>query len=160
MPFLLLLIGAVLLIATVRNTQGDLGIALAADVPPFLKWAVALLAVGAIGWVPKMQPISRMLLALVIVVLVLKNYQQLFAGFTSLSKTTPQASTAATTPAQAYAANPASPQVTEGQITGTSQQTNVNAFAGPVVTSPFGVFDPAAFLSAFEQGVGGFGGVA
>lgn len=160
MPFMFLLIGAVILIAAVRNTQGDLGAAVTADVPGYFKWALAIVAVGGLGFVPGMRPISRALLALVLVVIVLTNYKQFFAGFTNLTTSPPTGGPAVASPAQAYVADPNNPQITQGQITGTSQPANANAFAGPVVTSPFGAFDPAAFLSQFEQGIGGFGGVA
>jgi phage-related protein len=161
MPFLLVLIGAVLLIAAVRNTEGDLGNALVADVPGFLKWALAIVAVGALGWVPGMRTISRWLLALVLVVLVLTNYQKIFAGFLAL-KNPPPPSQAAASPAAAYVANPAQPAITQADISGTgSNSQSINA-AGipPSVSNPLGAFDPAAYLTAFESGIGGFGGVA
>jgi hypothetical protein len=38
-PFLLVLVGVVLIVTAYKNTVGDLATALATDVPPFLKWA-------------------------------------------------------------------------------------------------------------------------
>jgi hypothetical protein len=153
-PFILILIGAVLLIAALRNTQGDLATAIETDAPGFFKWALAIMAVGALGWVPGMRTISRWLLALVLVVLVLRNYSKLFAGFKSLSQTTPVASNAPTTPAQAYVANPNAPNITTAQITGTSG--NINAAAQPTTTkSPLGQFDPSSYLASVESGFGG-----
>ncbi len=160
MPFLLVLIGAVLLVAAVRNTEGDLGNALAADVPGFIKWALAIVAVGALGWVPGLRVISRWLLALVLVVIVLKNYTQLFQGFTAL-KTPPAPIQAAASPASQYVANPANPQITAANITGSSTTAaSINSVQPASVASPLGAFDPAAFLTAFETGIGGFGGAA
>jgi flagellar biosynthesis component FlhA len=162
MAALLILIGAVLLVSAVRNTEGDLGNALVQDVPGFLKWALAIVAVGALGWVPGMRTISRWLLALVLLVIVLKNYTKLFQGFTSL-ETPPAPSQAAASPASAYVANPAAPNITQAEITGTSNTVpgSINAAGiAPTVTNPQGAFSPQAFLAAYEAGTIGFGGVA
>jgi hypothetical protein len=160
MPFILVLIGALLLVAAIRNTQGDLATALATDVPGFMVWALAIVGVGALGWVPGMRQISRGLVALVLVVLVLANYRQLFAGFQSATATT--GGTPATDPATAYALNPTAPAVTAAGIAGQSSggtAATATAINQPTA-SPFGAFDPAAFLTSFEQGIGGFGGIA
>jgi hypothetical protein len=160
-PFVLLLIGAVALVAAMRNTQGDLATALETDVPAFGKWGLAIVGVGALGWVEGMRTISRGLVALVLLVLVLVNYKALFAGFQGAT-TIAQPTTPAPTPAAAYVANPTSPNITQANVSGTGSSAggNVNAMAGPQVSNPFGAFDPAAYLTAFEQGVGGFGGIA
>jgi hypothetical protein len=180
MPFLLLLIGAVLIIAAFNNAQGDLATELETDVPAFLKWGLAVVGVGALGWIPGMQLISRWLLALVLVVIVLKNYTQIIAGFQAFSPSsgaqTAQQVQANPTPATAYAANPNNPQVTQAEISGTGTGTgatgqlaqggaiagNINALSQQpsLATSPFGVFDPTSFLASFEAGFGGFGGIA
>jgi len=165
MPFFLLLLGAILIIAALNNSQGALATELESDVPPFLKWGLAIGAIGGLGWVPGLQQISRWLLALVLVVIVLKNYQQMIAGFQALGGTqASQASAAQTsnpTPAAAYIANPNQPATTAAQITGSSADAvNINAAAQTAtVASPFGPFDPGHFLAAFEAGFGGFGGV-
>jgi hypothetical protein len=156
MPFLLILIGAVLIVAAYRNTYGQLATALETDVPAFATWGLAIVAVGALGWIPGMRQVSRWLLALVLVVIVLRNYQALLNGVAGL-KSTPAASAAAPSPASAYVANPTNPQITQADVSGSS---NINAVQTATMTSPFGAFDPAAFMTAFEQGVGGFGGVA
>lgn len=153
MPLLLIFVAGVLIVSAFRNTQTQLATELETDLPGFGAWALAIIGVGALGWVPGMRVISRWLLALVIVVLVVKNYSALFSGF---SRTTaPPPIQGAITPAAAYAANPDNPQLAAGDV-----GTNVNAVQPASVTSPFGAFDPAAFLTAFESGVGGFGGVA
>ena len=161
MPFLLVMIGAVLLVAAIRNTQGDLATALETDVPGFLVWGLALGAVGALGYVPGMKQVSRGLLALVLVVLVLQNYTKLFAGLSLQSITGTAAGTPATDPATAYTQNPSAPAVTTAGITGTSGggAASVGSVAQAATTSPLGAFDPAAFVTAFSAGVGGFGGV-
>ena len=81
MQFVALIIGAIIIVAAIRNTHVQLFGALCADFPAFMAWAAAILAVGALGWVPGIKPVSRGLLALVIVVLIMNNYQAIIAGF-------------------------------------------------------------------------------
>lgn len=81
MILFLILIAAMLITAAVRDTQGDLFSALQQDVPSFVIWAAALVAIGAIGFVPGLKTPSRFLLALIIVVLVVNNYQKIISGF-------------------------------------------------------------------------------
>lgn len=81
MVLVALLVGVILLIAALRNSQGALFTALGKDVPGFVIWAAALVAVGIIGFIPGLKPISRGLLALVFIVLIVRNYQQAIAGF-------------------------------------------------------------------------------
>jgi hypothetical protein len=158
MPVMLLIVAAVLFVAAYRNTAGDLGTALTTDVPPFLVWAGALLAVGALGYIPGMRQISRGLLVLVLIVLVLTNYQALFRGLSNVAPV--QVGAAAVDPATAYALNPQASGVTLAGIQGTSGGNVNNVALAQPTTNPLGAFDPAAFLSAFESGAGGFGGVA
>lgn len=77
----MLLIGAILVVAAIRDSHGDLFSALATDVPAYAVWATAIIAIGSIGFVPGLKPVSRGLLVLVLVVLVLRNYQPIIAGF-------------------------------------------------------------------------------
>lgn len=81
MILVILLIGVVVIVAAVRNSQAALGAALLVDVPAFVTWAAAIFAVGAIGWIPHLKPVSRALLALLLTVLVVRNYQAILAGF-------------------------------------------------------------------------------
>lgn len=80
-----LFIGAILVVAAIRNTYGSLFSALSVDVPAFVVWAAAILAIGALGFLPGMKPVSRGLLALILVVIVLRNYQAILKGFTTVS---------------------------------------------------------------------------
>lgn len=155
MPFVLVFIGAVLIVAAFRNTQGDLATALETDVPGFLKWAVAIAAIGGLTYVPGLRTTARWMLGLVLLVIVLTNAKQAFGNLGNLSGAAPTPSTPAATPTSAYLANPSSPNITTAEVTGTG---NVNAAGQQTsVTSSFGGFDPAAYLAAFEGG--GFGGV-
>lgn len=147
MPFLLLIIGALLFVVAYQNTHADVGKALAQDIPPFLKWGAAIAAVAALGWVPGMREISRWLLALVLVVIVLKNYQQMLDGLKQL--TGAKAATGdSPTPAEAAAAGqvPTSAQIS-GESGGTLVQGGATANASGALTAsiPQLSFDPGQF---------------
>lgn len=110
MAFALLIIGAMLLVTSVKNTQGTLFGLLQGDLTGtnnFVFWLVAILLIGAIGYIPKLKPISNGLLALVIIVLVVAkgNPSNVGGGFFQQFTT---ALNATTTPATATApsANP------------------------------------------------------
>lgn len=94
MIIIALLIGVILIVAAIRNSQDALFKALATDVPEFVVWAAAIFAVGAIGFIPGLKPISRGLLALIIIVIVLHNYKNILAGFTNAWQSPPPASSA------------------------------------------------------------------
>ena len=80
MGIVILIIGVVVIVAAIRDTHEKLFGALAEDLPAFMVWAAAVFALGAIGWIPGMNPVSRGLLALVIVVIVLTNYKAIIGG--------------------------------------------------------------------------------
>jgi hypothetical protein len=76
MPFALLLVGLVLLISGVKNTQDTLFATVKGDFTGqdnFIYWFAAIIIIGAVGYVPKLKPISTAFLALVIIVLFLKK---------------------------------------------------------------------------------------
>lgn len=123
MPFALVIIGTVLLIASIKNTYGlttpggtpGLGALLTGDFTGpnnFVFWFAAILLIGAIGYIDKLKPISNAFLILVIVVLVLKQGNPsgvgggVFSQFTAALQTTTTAqpssnsanATASTTP--------------------------------------------------------------
>lgn len=81
MTLAILLIGVIILVAAFRDTQGSLFSALGTDVPQFVVWAAAIVALGVIGFIPGLKPVSRGLLALVLVVIIMRNYQGILAGF-------------------------------------------------------------------------------
>lgn len=91
MILVLLFIGAILVVAAIRNSQGALFTALSTDVPGFVTWAAAIFAVGAVGFVPGLRPVSRGLLALILTVIILKNYQQILDGFNQAWENPPKA---------------------------------------------------------------------
>lgn len=83
MVLVILFLGVVLLVAGIRGTYHDLFAALGTDVPGYIVWGAAILAVGAIGLIPGLKPISKGLLGLILVVLIVNNYQKVIAGFHS-----------------------------------------------------------------------------
>lgn len=91
MPFLAILVGVVLFMAAYNNTQDQLTTALETDLPGFLKWGAAVLAIAGIGYIPGFRQLSRILLALVIVAIVMKNYQAIFNSFQNITSTAPTA---------------------------------------------------------------------
>lgn len=78
-----LFVGVILIVAAVRNSQDALFAALKTDVPGYIVWAAAIFAVGAVGWIPGLKPVSRGLLALVLLVIILRNYTAILAGLKS-----------------------------------------------------------------------------
>jgi hypothetical protein len=127
-----LLIGLILIAAAIRGTQGALFSALGTDLPAYVVWAAALVAVGSLGFVPGLKGPSRALLALVIVVLILNNYQAILAGFAAVSS--PTSGTAAGNAAPAGAASP--PVTQAGAATSTWGAAAASAGANPFGISP------------------------
>jgi hypothetical protein len=92
MPFALIVIGTVLLVAAARNTQGDLFDLVKGDFTGpnnFIYWFISIMIIGSLGYIPKLKPLSTAFLALVIVVLFLTRGKQGFFGkFTEAIGTT------------------------------------------------------------------------
>lgn len=103
MPILFGFAGIILVIAGVRNRVVDGNPSLASllkddfsGTVPFWKWLLAILLIGAIGYIPNLAPISRGFMALVIIVFLLSN-KGVFARLQTALK--PQSTTATTTEA-------------------------------------------------------------
>lgn len=123
MPFALLIIGLVLLVAGARGKQNDLFSLVAGDFTGannFLFWFVSILAIGAIGYIPKLKPLSTAFLVLVILVLFLTKGNPsgvgggFFSQFTAALKgtetaTNSTAETPATNSSQTSALTPLAP---------------------------------------------------
>ena len=130
MPFVLVITGVVLLIAAIKNTYGQttpsgspgLGALLQNDFTGqnnFIFWLVAMLVIGAIGYIPKLKPVSIGLLVLVVAVLVLSRgnpnnvggglFSQFTTALNSTTTATPAATTAPTTTASTATATPGLP---------------------------------------------------
>lgn len=116
MPFALVTVGIVLLVASMRNTQDQLFTLVKGDFTGpnnFVYWFISILLIGAIGYVPKAKPFSVAMLALVIIVLVLARGNPsgtgggFFQQFTQALQTTQTASAATgTTPAPGITTGP------------------------------------------------------
>jgi len=96
MPFALIIVGVVLLVSSVRNTQQDLYTLVKGDFTGpnnYLYWLVSILIIGALGYIEVLRPISRMFLALVIIVLFLSHggvLEQFNAQLFSSTSSVPQ----------------------------------------------------------------------
>jgi hypothetical protein len=164
MPFVAILIGAVVLIAAFNNSHATLAHELEQDIPGYFKWAVAIAAILGLGFIPGMKVPSRWLIALVAVVVVLNNYQQILSGFTGFAQASPA-------PTGSGAADPTSAYVQSGGQGGTPSQQQIAGIATPDAGGESGggtqmaggagggsLFDPGALVSNFTQSIG-FGGL-
>ena len=102
MPFALIIVGIIMLVASVRGKQDELFQLIQKDFTGdnnFIYWVFAMLVIGALGYIPKLQPISTAFLVLVVLVLFLKRgdsrnigggfFAQLTEGLASTSNTSP-----------------------------------------------------------------------
>jgi len=109
MAFALIIIGAVMLIAAARGTtdgpSGLWGLLLNdfTGANNFIFWMIAILIIGAVGYIPKLKPVSTALLGLVVLVLFLVKgnpgsaaggfFSQLTSALNTTTATASQAST-------------------------------------------------------------------
>lgn len=162
-----LFVGVVLIVAAIRNSQGALFTALGTDVPGYVVWAAALVAVGAVGYAPGLKPVSRGLLALVLIVIILNNYSAILAGFQAVAvagggagaRSGPGAATAARSGAGAGAnSNP----WTANPLTGEGAGAILNGLGGMTGAAYSGASSPTvleALLSGAADTSAGFGGM-
>lgn len=76
MPFALIIIGVVLTIAAVRNKTDELFTLVKGDFTGdnnYVEWVVAILIIGAIGYIESFKSLSRAFLVLVVLVLLISN---------------------------------------------------------------------------------------
>jgi hypothetical protein len=118
MPFAMLIVGIILLVSAVRNTTDDLFALVKNDFTGpnnFIFWVVSILIIGAIGYIPKLKPISTGFLALVILVLFLSKGNPknpgggFFQQFTSALQGTTTSSTGSSATTQPVSALPSLP---------------------------------------------------
>jgi hypothetical protein len=87
MAFVFIIIGLVILVSGVRGTQSTLYSLVKNDLDSgFIPWIVAILIIGAVGYVQDLRTLSRAFMALVIIALILKAYKnnpQIFKQFNS-----------------------------------------------------------------------------
>ena len=109
MPVILFIVAIALFVAAYQNNLAYLGTQLETDFPGWFKWALAIAAIAALGAIPKARPIATGLLALVLIVIVIKN-QGVFSNLQTLSPIAPPAAPA----------SPAAADVLPNQIQGTA----------------------------------------
>jgi hypothetical protein len=106
MPFVLVISGLILVVTGVRNTYADLGAQLLKDFTgpqSFLMWALAIGAVGALGYVSELRSLSHWFLALIIISIFLskqgffQKFQQQISAIPAQPASAPQ-QTSANTP--------------------------------------------------------------
>lgn len=154
MPIVILIFGAILIVAAYKNTYGTLFSNLQSDVPGFAVWFAAIAVVGGLQYVPGLKVPARWLLALVLLVLFMSNYQRILSGIQSASSGAGSSTAAVTDPATQYATNATAP--TSAQVSGTSSTSsssgNVNSVqqAASVISS----YDPNTYLTAFLSNAG------
>jgi len=76
MPFVLIAVAIILVASGVKGTQKDLGAMLKQDFTgshSYFAWLLSIMAVGAVGYITPLKPISNAFLVLIIVVLFLSN---------------------------------------------------------------------------------------
>jgi len=84
MPFVLIILGVVFLTVAVRNTQDELFRLVKGDFTGpnnYAYWVLAILIIGAVGYIPRLKPISTAFLILVVLVLILKKGTGFFDSF-------------------------------------------------------------------------------
>lgn len=106
MPFVIILLGLVLIVTGVKGTQKDLLALIEGDFTGdnnFVYWLLSLFVVGAVGYIPQLKKISDAFMGLIILVLILRNgdffdkfVAQLKAGTASVPATVTPDSTNST----------------------------------------------------------------
>ena len=144
MPLLLIIVGAVLLVTAIRGTTGSLATHLAQDFSgQFLVWLLAIVLIGAIGYAPPLKQISRLLLALVAVVIVLKDGSGFISQFVQQLESAP----APTAPAPA-GGNAQLPDIPV-KDSGSSSSSGGSSDSGSGGISASNVLDAASLAAMF-----------
>jgi len=91
MPFFLIVIGVILLVAVIKGNQCDLLNLVKSDFTGsnnFILWVTAVVIIVAIGNVKAIRPVSDAFLGLVILVIIVANYKNgnIFTNFTNQLK--------------------------------------------------------------------------
>jgi hypothetical protein len=149
MPFALTVIGLLLIVTGVRNTYAQFGAQVQRDVmgdKGFIRWIIALGAVGAIGYVKDLRTFSHYFMALILISMVLSN-QGFFQKFQAAIDAGPVSPTpAADDTASSTSTSPAKADRKPGDITvtpPTKDGTWGGAFKG----------GPLEFLTPFFKGM-------
>lgn len=84
MPFTLAGIGLILVMTGINNTYSQFGTLLQGDISSgYLKWAAAIVIIGALGYVKDLRTLSTAFLTLILVAIFLSNKGGVFSQLTS-----------------------------------------------------------------------------
>ena len=86
MPLVLIIIGIVLIIAAARDKASDLFTLVGGEFTGpnnFLQWILAFLLIGALGYIPKLRPLSVAFLTLVIVAIFVRKGSGFFSNLST-----------------------------------------------------------------------------
>ena len=92
MPFALIFIGLIMVLAGIKNTQDQLGALVSSEFTGegnFFYWIAGLGSVGSLGYIPPLQTLSRALLLLILVVMILAHggfWEQLNSALSGVQK--------------------------------------------------------------------------
>ena len=84
MPFVLLALGILFLVVSIKGTQGDLFDLLKSEFAgsnSFIVWASALIILGLLAYIKPIRPIVHAFMVLLVLVLVLANHGHFFTQF-------------------------------------------------------------------------------
>lgn len=115
MPFILLAIGIVLIIAAINDKIGALASQISTDLQAknggvsFAAWFAAIVIIGLVGYIPGLTGFSRALLLLVVVVILLKGGTGFFAKLVQQIENPPAPSANPGSPANPAPASPSLP---------------------------------------------------
>jgi hypothetical protein len=176
MSYFFIIFGVILVVASARNTQGDLFTLLQGDFfgsGNFLYWFAAIFIIGAIGYDEKLRPISDGFLALVIIGLLLNNkgfFAQFGTALNQIKGTTTTPIGNASSPGVSLAVDTV-PNVTQNTTKTTTTIVAGGGNGGTVVTSggsgsnngcPPGLVysvEVGDCIDPNNPGGGGFGGI-
>lgn len=142
MPLLFIVVGLALIVVAIRNSQSQLYSLLQADLPGFLKWVAAIVAIGILGFIPQLRTPSRLLLALVAIVIVVQNKGGLFSQFT----------TAFTTASPSQTTGVSAQNLTSIPVTLTVQGSSGGIAGASTLTGALGISDAGASTAGSALG--------
>lgn len=160
MPIAILILGALLIVVAFNNSFGALTTELEQDIPGYFKWAAAIVAILALGYIPGLKTPSRYLIGLVALVVVLKNWPGIQSGFTAFTSSPGSASgagTATASPTASYTSTyaPAASAAATTTAAGSGSAATPVTAQSLIAANPL---SPSAYLQAAGMG-SGFGGI-
>jgi type III secretory pathway component EscV len=163
MPFVIVVVGVLLVVAAVNNSYPALGQELKTDIPDYFKLGIAIVAILGLGYIPGFKTPSRWLLALFLITLFIAKWQTIVQGFQTFAQgSAAPTGTAAAVPTAAYVAANA-PEASASSTATASTGTDINAAtakAGNVLTAAQSLAANPLNPNAYVGLAAGFGGLA